>query len=140
MGLQTALPRVLVAEDDRSIGRLLTAVFRQRQMEVELARDGIETVDALQRERWDVIVMDLMMPRVSGWDVLCWLGEHQQHRPACVIVVTAVDRNLVGDVDPNLVNAIVVKPFDVLKLGAYVKNATEQDNGDRRRARALRLV
>src|SRR5687768_11299936 len=99
-----------------------------------------KTVEALQRERWDVIVMDLMMPRVSGWDVLRWLGKHQEHRPAYVIVVTAVDRKLLGDLNPDIVNAIIVKPFDVLQLGAYVKNAAEQNDGDRRRARALRLV
>lgn len=139
MTQKTTLPRVLIAEDDASIRRLLATTLRRRRLEVEAAEDGHAALQALQRARWDVLITDLMMPRVSGWDVLRWLGEHPERRPSSVIVVSATDRDLLRDLDPAVVNAIIFKPFDVLQLGAYVKNATRQDR-DRRRVRPLRSL
>jgi CheY-like chemotaxis protein len=109
-------------------------------MEVHLASDGAEALDALERERWDVVVTDLMMPKVNGWQVVGWLAEHPEFRPGSLIVVSATDREALRDLDPTVVNAIFFKPFDVLQLGAYVKYATQQDHGDRRHGRLVRSV
>lgn len=139
MPATTKMPRVLVTEDDPAIRRLLAMTLRRRRLDVELAQDGTEALDALQRQQWDVMVTDLMMPRVNGWDVLRWLAEHPEHRPSSVIVVSAAGRDVLRDLDPTIVNAIIFKPFDVLQLGAYVKNAAERYAGDRRRLRPVRL-
>ncbi len=113
--------------------------LRRRRMEVELAEDGQEARDALRRERFDVLVMDLMMPRLNGWDLIRWLGAHGDCRPKSVIVMSAADRDALRDLDPSVVNAIFFKPFDVLQLGAYVRSAACAD-GDRRQARRVRTV
>jgi two-component system alkaline phosphatase synthesis response regulator PhoP len=139
MAVTTTVPRVLVAEDDPAIRRLLGMTLRRRRLSVEMVQDGSEALEALQRERWSVVVMDLMMPGVSGWDVVRWLGEHPQHRPVSVIVVSAADREALRGLDPTIVNAIIFKPFDVLQLGAYVKSAAEQHGRDRRHARPVSL-
>lgn len=140
MAGRTTLPRVLVAEDDAAIRRLLATTLRRRRLEVEVAEDGAAALRALERARWDVLITDLMMPRVTGWDVLRWLREHPERQPASVIVVSATDRELLRELDPTVVNAIIFKPFDVLQLGAYVKNATQRTGRDRRRARPVRSL
>lgn len=140
MAVKPKNPRVLVAEDDAAIRRLLAATLRRRRLDVELARDGAEALEALQRERWNVVVLDLMMPRVDGWDLVRWLGAHPERRPSSVIVVSAADRGALLDLDPTIVNAIVFKPFDVVQLGAYVRNAAQHGERDRRKARRLRTV
>lgn len=137
---KTKMPRVLVAEDDDAIRRLLVSTLRRRRLEVEMARDGAEALQALQRARWDVFVTDLMMPRLSGWELVQWLRDHPERRPGSVIVVSAADRDALRDLDPAVVNAIIFKPFDVLLVGAYVKNAAQHGGHDRRRARPLRSV
>jgi len=134
------MPRVLVAEDDPAIGRLLAMTLRRRRMHVELAADGAEALEALQQQRWNVVVMDIMMPRVTGWELVRWLGLHPEHRPASVIVVSAADREMLRDLDPAVVNAIIFKPFDVTQLGAYVSKAAEREEGDRRRARLFQSL
>jgi CheY-like chemotaxis protein len=139
MAAKTKMPRVLLAEDDPAIRRLLAMTLRRRRLDVEIAQDGSEALELLQRESWSVVVMDLMMPRVTGWDVLRWLGEHPEHRPASVIVVSAAGRDVLRELDSSIVNAIIFKPFDVLQVGAYVRNAAEHAGGDRRRARTVRL-
>jgi hypothetical protein len=52
--------------------------------------------------------------------------------------VSAADRDVLRSLDPTIVNAIVLKPFDVLHVGAYVKNAVTHRGPDRRRARIVR--
>jgi DNA-binding response OmpR family regulator len=139
MGVKGAMPRVLVAEDDVAIRGLLATTLRRRRMDVELAQDGAEALAALERESWDALVLDLMMPRVNGWELLRWLASHPDRKPPSVIVVSASDRDALRELDPGIVNAIIFKPFDVLQLGAYVRNAVDHNGSDQRRARVHRL-
>ena len=140
MAATTNMPRVLVAEDDPAIRRLMGMTLRRRRMDVHLVEDGRQALEALQREHYDIIVMDLMMPNLNGWEVVKWLGTHPDRKPASVIVVSAADREALRDLDPTVVNAIFFKPFDVVQLGAYVRNTAQRAGSDRRRARAVRSV
>lgn len=140
MSVVCPLPRVLIAEDDAAIRRLLGMTLRRRRMEVHLAADGREALDALRNERYDVLVMDLMMPRLNGWELIRWLGNHSDCRPKSVIVMSASERDALRDLDPSVVNAIFFKPFDVLQLGAYVRSAAGYADSDRRQARRVRTV
>jgi CheY-like chemotaxis protein len=140
MAVKSKNPRVLVAEDDPSIRRLLASTLRRRRLEVEAVEDGAQALRALERARWDVLVTDLMMPNMNGWDLVRWLGEHPERCPASVIVVSAAERDALTELDPRIVNAIVFKPFDVLQLGAYVRNAACHTGRDRRRARKVRSL
>jgi DNA-binding response OmpR family regulator len=129
-------PRVLVAEDDPLIRRLLATGLRRRKLDVHLASDGSEAQRMLQNEGpWAVLLLDLMMPNVSGWDVIRWLGSHERKRPKSVIVVTAADRGIMQTLDPAVVNAIFFKPFDLFQLGAYVRACAQHDGEERRRTR-----
>lgn len=132
------LPRVLVTEDDDAIRRLLAMTLRRRRVDVHLARDGQEALDELQRATWAVLVLDLMLPRVSGWEVLQWLDAHPQRRPQSVVVVSAAGRDVLRGLDSTLVNAIIFKPFDVNQLGAYVKSAAYREGPDQRHGRVVR--
>src|SRR5215213_4770426 len=89
MAASTDTLRVLVAEDDRAIRRLMGMTLRRASIEVHLTEDGAEALAALQQSPWNAIVLDLMMPEVNGWEVVRWLGLHPEHRPPCVVVVSA---------------------------------------------------
>lgn len=112
---------MLVVEDDTSIRRLLGATFKREGVRVTAAKDGLEAVDALQKRPFRVVVLDLMMPRMSGWDVIDWLRDHPSEKPRTLIVVSATNRELLHELDPEIVNAIVFKPFNVYELSGYVK-------------------
>lgn len=128
---------VLVAEDDPPLQKLIVTALRRRQLGIEAASNGAEAIEQLQRDRWTVLVLDLMMPTLSGWDVIDWLSKHPEHRPVSVIVVSAADRAILRDLDPTVVNAIMFKPFDVFSLTAYIRAACDLAAGDRRRARIV---
>jgi DNA-binding response OmpR family regulator len=130
--------RVLVAEDDDSIRRLLAVTLRRAGLTVDVARDGAEAVDFLGKRRYRALVSDLMMPKMSGWDVMRWLERHPSERPHSVIITTAADRSVLRDLNPNVVNAIFVKPFDPHNLSAYIKACCEHGaSRDRRRRRVV---
>jgi hypothetical protein len=65
------------------------------------------------------------------------MAEHPERKPNTVIVVSAMDRALLRDLDPKVVNAVIFKPFKVTQLVAYVTASCELRRQDRRRARVV---
>jgi CheY-like chemotaxis protein len=128
---------VLVVEDDSAIRRLLALTFKHEGLNVTTARDGIEAVDALKNHRFRVLILDLMMPRMTGWEVIDWLKETRDQKPQSVIVVSATNRDVIRQLEPEVVNAIVFKPFDVNELTGYVKACCGPVDDDRRSKRMV---
>ena len=81
-------PLVLVADDDRMILEVVAAVLRGEGYRVRLARDGAETLAAIAEERPALLLLDLRMPVVSGWEVLRRL-QAQGGTPIPVVLMTA---------------------------------------------------
>ena len=128
---------VLVAEDEPALQKLIVTALRRRQLNIQAAADGAAAIEYMQsHEPLPVLLLDLMMPTLSGWDVIAWLANHNEHRPKSVVVITATDRSILDQLNPYVVNAIIFKPFDVFVLGAYIK-ATCALNGDDRRHRRV---
>jgi DNA-binding response OmpR family regulator len=128
---------VLIAEDDPSIRALLSTALRRQRVNFSTVADGRQAVRMLERERWMVLILDLMMPTMTGWEVVAWLAAHREHKPGTVIVVSATERELLRELDPTVVNAIIFKPFDILQLGAYVKASCALSHDDRRQSRMI---
>jgi CheY-like chemotaxis protein len=128
---------VLVAEDDPAIRGLLTSALRRRRLRLVAASNGAEALENLKAHEWSVLVLDLMMPQVTGWEVIAWLAEHRERKPRTVIVVSATERAHLEQLDPTVVNAVIFKPFDILQLSAYVKASCELGHEDRRRSRIV---
>jgi DNA-binding response OmpR family regulator len=105
--------RVLVIDDDLPLRGMLAAALRQHGYQVLLAGDGAEGQRALNIHKPDVVLLDLAMPNVNGWDFLQWLQLSGHAGSTCVIVVSAHLR-----IDPQAilqlgVKAIVPKPFNL---------------------------
>jgi DNA-binding response OmpR family regulator len=110
--------RVLVVDDDVSIRLMLTRVLQREDFEVESARDGLEAIEKLKLERFDVIFLDLMMPRLDGMGVVRYLRANDPESLRSIIVVTAfpsVSDEMFRD-EP--VAKVMAKPFDIQSLVA----------------------
>ena len=102
---------VLIVDDDPSIRLLLVTVLRRRGFRVREARDGREALAQMRLGTVDLAIMDLMMPEVSGWDVLRERAADPSLQQTPMIVVTATNiRDMMG---ASQVYAVVQKPFDL---------------------------
>jgi CheY-like chemotaxis protein len=79
--------RVMVVDDDDDVRALSESLLRNVGHEVEGAADGVEAIRKIEARRPDLIVLDLLMPRVDGWGVLEFLEEHPDPPP--VILLTS---------------------------------------------------
>jgi two-component system, OmpR family, response regulator ArlR len=112
--------RILVAEDDRSILRLVTLLLGRAHYEVDTARNGREALEKIEQRDYDVVLLDLMMPELSGLDVLerlCLL--HQQRK--FVVIMSAASRVAIDDGITLNVFATLRKPFENDELIATVR-------------------
>jgi DNA-binding response OmpR family regulator len=108
--------RILVIDDDMPLRGMLAAALRQAGFQVLLAGDGAEGHRAMTIHKPDVIVLDLAMPNVNGWDFLQKLKETGYFGKLPIIVVSAHLR-----VEPQAilqmgVSAILPKPFNLPEL------------------------
>lgn len=120
MTMEVPQRRVLVVEDDASIRKLVRTVLSRTNLETEEARDGEEALRLLGSNRYDVVVLDLMLPQISGFDLLERI-RHQCH--GCVVVLTAAADHEVRNLPRDLVAGVVRKPFDVDELASTVRRA-----------------
>jgi len=82
--------KILIADDDKDAALFLEKGLQREGFEIILAVDGLEAKRAILKENPDLIILDLIMPKLDGWEVLKWLRqEHKKLTP--VIVVSAKD-------------------------------------------------
>jgi two-component system, chemotaxis family, chemotaxis protein CheY len=118
----------LVVDDDDSIRRLIASLLRRAGFApVHTACDGQEGLDLMAVHAYCVVILDLRMPRVSGYDVLDQLAANPLPRMPKIVVATAdrsaVEHNLSADV----VTAIITKPFDVETLISAALSCLDTD-------------
>ena len=117
-------PRILIVDDDSSIRTLLSVVASRAGVESDVAVDGAEALDKIASSRYDLIVLDLQMPRMNGFDLIRAL-RGMEPRPA-VIVLTALPATHHVILDPMVVHCIVRKPFDLgTFMALFVATATD---------------
>ena len=79
--------RFLVVDDNEDIRDVFCRLIERAGHLASTAGDGVEAVETLQGESFDVMLLDLTMPRMNGVDVVRWLREHPDVAPAMRIVV-----------------------------------------------------
>lgn len=84
---------ILVAEDDADLRGVLTASLTRNGHHVIQARDGAEALAAIERDQVDLLVLDLVMPNIDGFEVLARLKEVRKGVTIPVIVVSGADRS-----------------------------------------------
>src|SRR5512132_2621452 len=103
--------RILVVDDDDAIRALRFTALRRRGFRVDTARNGVGALERCARCRYSLVLLDLMMPRKTGYEVLRDIESWPAEDRPCVIVLTAGN-------EPRSLNAEVVagtvrKPFDI---------------------------
>lgn len=103
--------RALVVEDDPAIRRLVEKLLKRMKIDIDLAGDGRTAIDKLRAQHYSVMVLDLMVPELNGFEVIDFLKRENIHVP--VAVVSAVSQQALTKLDLDVVKLVISKPFDV---------------------------
>jgi DNA-binding response OmpR family regulator len=114
--------RVLIADDEPNIVMSLEFLMEQSGYEVRVARTGDEALAAIETFQPDLVLLDVMMPRRNGYEVLQAIRANPARRTTRVVLLTAKGRDV--DVEKGRAlgaDAYVTKPFATRELVARVK-------------------
>jgi DNA-binding response OmpR family regulator len=115
-------PKALVVEDDPTTQRLLAAILRAEGADVDIAGDGEVAIEMLSRETYSVILLDIVLPRVSGTAVMEHLRATRPGVLESVIVVTGLDVAEIRTLFPTVKQALS-KPVLPTRLRAMVRSS-----------------
>lgn len=119
--------RVLVADDEPSIVTAVEFLLRREGYEVDIARDGGEALALIEASPPDLVVLDVMMPQKSGYEVCRSIRGRDDWRHIKVIMLSAKGRD--AEVTKGMAlgaDAYVTKPFSTRDLVARVKALLEE--------------
>jgi len=114
--------RILIIEDEENIARVLQLELQFEGYEAEMAHTGTDGLLKYREQQWDLILLDIMLPEMSGMDVLKRIRATESQTP--VIMLTA--KNEVEDKVKGLdlgANDYVTKPFEIEELLARIRSA-----------------
>ena len=114
--------RILIIEDEESIARVLQLELQFEGYEATMAHTGTDGLLKYREQKWDLVLLDIMLPGMSGLDVLKRIRATETHTP--VILLTAK-----GDVEDKVkgldlgANDYITKPFEIEELLARIRTA-----------------
>ncbi|MBK9336577.1 MAG: sigma-54-dependent Fis family transcriptional regulator [Lewinellaceae bacterium] len=119
------MAKILIVDDEMPIRRILREILEFEQYDVEEAADGLECVSKVQREKYDVIIMDIKMPKMDGIEALERLQILSPETPVIMVsghgtIDTAVEAVKKGAFD------FISKPPDLNRMLITVRNAMEK--------------
>jgi CheY-like chemotaxis protein len=118
--------RVLIADDDPNIRRMLALSLRKDGYQTADVCDGSEALEAMRAGEADLVLLDLMMPKVTGWEVLTERAAAPELRKIPVIVITAERGDRVANIPNDRLSALLLKPFELKTLRALVKSCLDR--------------
>ena len=114
---------ILIVDDNSQNAELLEAYLEPLQCSVRIASDGIEALDQIKQKHPDLVLLDIMMPRMSGFEVCRRLKQDPDTRDIPIVMVTAL--NELADVERGVdsgADDFLSKPINKLELITRVKS------------------
>lgn len=117
--------KILVIEDDRDIEELLQFFLEDNGYEVVIARDGLEGVTAFRADRFQLVLLDIMLPKIDGYAV-CEMIRKESEVPIMMITALSAEEDQIRGLD-LLADDYITKPFSMpvlmRKIGAMLRRS-----------------
>jgi len=135
--MQDRYIRTVIVDDDRTIGDILKDLISKEHISVEVFNDSLEAVKSITREPVDVVITDLMMPRISGLEVL---RQAKVMNPEVVVIIITGHGSLETAIEAIREGAYdyIKKPFKLQEMEIVFKNAVEKVNLIREKTQLLK--
>ena len=120
--------RILFAEDERSLSRAVTALLEKNNYSVDPVYDGEEALAYLDAGNYDAVILDIMMPRLDGLEVLRRLRQRGNPIPVLLLTAKSEVEDKVTGLDAGA-NDYLTKPFSTAELLARIRAMTRSQTG-----------
>ncbi len=134
-------PRILIADDNPQGVELLEAYLAETDCDIRTAADGEDTLRQVQEFQPDLLLLDIMMPKISGFEVCKRLRANPATADLVVLMITALDQP--SDIDRAVdagTNDFLTKPINKTELLLRVKSALRSRRYQEQLARALAYI
>ncbi len=125
--------KVLVAEDDRDFGNILTQYITISGFEVTLGRDGKEAWELFNKDKFDICVLDVMMPEMDGFTLAEKIKESHPEVPVIFLTAKSLKEDIVRGLKIGA-DDYITKPFDpevlILRINNILKRAYSSSNDE----------
>jgi len=112
---------ILIADDDMDVLHILRGLLRNKPVKIIEATDGDEAMEKVLEHHPDLVILDVMMPGQSGWEVCRNIREHASTKDTRVIMLTGIGANMNEMTSPLYgADAHMDKPFDVKALSNLI--------------------
>ncbi|KGJ94045.1 response regulator transcription factor [Colwellia psychrerythraea] len=118
---------ILIADDEKNILISLEFLMKREGYLVMVAHDGQEAIDVISKEHPDLVLLDVMMPKKTGFDVCQEVRANPDLKDTLILMLTAKGRDT--DIAKGLalgVNGYIIKPFSTRELAQKVRDMLEQ--------------
>ena len=127
MSKELKLHKILLVDDEAGFAELLGDLLRMDNYEVEVANDGIEGVEKVQTFKPDVIISDIVMPRMSGFEMFKKLKSSPETASIPFLFITGFqDERVLAEARKIGVFGILKKPIDVEQIETRVNSLLEE--------------
>ncbi|AET67917.1 response regulator with CheY-like receiver domain and winged-helix DNA-binding domain [Desulfosporosinus orientis DSM 765] len=110
---------ILIVDDDKNICKLINLYLKKAEYETTICHDGSKAIDLIQKTKVDLVLLDLMIPEINGWEV-CKLLKIEHNIPVIMVSARDVIKDKIAGFDAGA-DDYIVKPFDPEELVARVK-------------------
>lgn len=134
-------PRILIADDNPQGVELLEAYLAGSDYDLEVATDGEDTLGKVGTFQPDLILLDVMMPKISGFEVCKRLRHNPATRDVSIVMVTALDQN--SDIDRAVeagTDDFLSKPINKTELLLRVRSLLKSRHNQKELERALAYI
>ena len=112
--------QLLIVEDDDAIADALALHLQEAGYRLHREHDGLQALRAIDRQRWDLVLLDLMLPGVDGWDVCRHLRQRHPGVPVIMLSARSAEAHRVLGLELGA-DDYMAKPFSMLELVARVR-------------------
>ncbi len=119
--------RILIVEDDKDLSSAIARVLKIEKMEVDQAYDGEEGLDYIHQCDYDLIIMDVMMPKLDGLSVVRQMREEKNTTPVLILTARSMVDDKVMGLDSGA-DDYLTKPFAIKELLARIRALTRRNS------------
>jgi|WetSurMetagenome_2_1015567.scaffolds.fasta_scaffold251658_2 CheY-like chemotaxis protein len=120
--------KILVVDDEMTVRRLVKRLLSKEYVVIE-AENGVEAIDAAKSQKPDLILMDMMMPKMDGLSACYAIKQDASTRHIPVVMLTAITHDLNKRLSENVMgaNGYITKPFNAVELISTIRNLLHGD-------------